>query len=473
MSRRPRTSLRIYSTARRFPEERHVFAGSSFRARLENRWGKIRASFWFIPALMSLLSSGLAVFLLYLDAHVAAASPFLQLLAFGGSPDGAYDLLSLIASSMAGIAGVTFSITMVVLTLASGHFGPRLLRNFVRDLGNQIVLGTYISTFLYCLLVLHAIGSQTDPSAVPGLSVSAGLLLALAGLAVLIYFIHHVSTSIQANHVIVDAFGDLINAIDRHLVASEPKSRDSEEEHRRVYEEELEQIQAALYRKDINAEKTGYIQAIDYAYLIAFTVKHDCILEMHVRPGDFLVGQSVVASLFFREPSSEEYHKPINGALFVGRQKTAEQDIEYSLDQLVEIAVRALSPGINDPNTAISCIDYLTAALAQASQRQFHSGLYRDEDGDPRVFAKYFTFAGMFNAAFHQIRQNSRSSMAVQLRLLEAFGQLAPLMRSAEQKNALAFHGELVYESCKKNFQDPADLDEARSRYLPIQDGTV
>ncbi len=419
---------------------------------------------------MSALNFGLAVLLLYLDAHVVADSPWLQTLAYSGSADGATDVLVLVASSMVGIAGVTFSITIVALTLASGHFGPRLLRNFMKDFGNQVVLGTYISTFVYCLWVLQAMRAQADVVMVPGLSVTGALVMALAGLSVLIFFIHHVSTAIQAGHVIGDAYGDLVEAVDRHLldVESPTDTGDEEQDDRLLFDEELAEVRKRTIMENVQGRRSGYVQAIDYAYLLAMTKRLDIAVELQVRAGDFLVGGSPVLTVYSDVPLDEDLEKTVNYALFVGGQKTAEQDLEYSLDQLVEIAVRALSPGINDPGTAVACVDYLAAALAQAAQKQFPSGMYRDTDGVARVFARRFTFAGMFDAAFHQIRQNSAGAVALYLRMLEVFCDLVPLMRTEEQQEALEVHAEMVFNACQRQVAEQRDLDKANARYSDI-----
>ena len=461
---------RVYASMRRLPEERHILHGSSFRARLENKWRKIQASFWFIPSLMSTFSFGLAVLLLYLDAHVVADSPFLQTLAYSGSGEGATDVLTLVASSMVGLAGVTFSITIVALTLASGHFGPRLLRNFMKDFGNQVVLGTYISTFVYCLWVLQAMRAHAEVVTVPGLSVTGALVMALAGLSVLIFFIHHVSTAIQAGHVIGDAYGDLVEAVNRHLfeLESPADKGDDEQDDRLLFDEELAKVRQRNVIVHVPGRRSGYVQAIDYAYLLGLTKRLDIAVELLVRPGDFLVGECPVLIAYSEVSLEEDLEKSVNYALFVGGQKTAEQDLEYSLDQLVEIAVRSLSTGVNDPGTAITCVDYLTAALAQASQKQFPSGMYRDPDGVARVFARRFTFAGMFDAAFHQIRQNAQGSVALYLRMLEAFSDLTPLMRTEEQQGALEVHAEMVFHACQRQIEEQRDLDKANSRYSKI-----
>lgn len=467
-----RRSTRAPSHAvwRRYTEERHDFHGSSLLTRLNNKWGAIQVSFWFIPSVMSAAAMVLAVLMLYLDRTGAAELPVLQEIAYSGGADGARTILSAVASSMIGIAGVTFSITIVALTLASGHFGPRLLRNFMKDLGNQIVLGTYIATFIYCLWVLQTVRDTDSLHFVPGLSVSFALLLALAGLVVLIYFFHHVSTSIQADHVIADAFFDLVHAVDRKLMDREDFDAEDSSTVEASVAESIQWYEKNRQWETVLSAKSGYIQAVDYSYLLNLAKRHDLALEVTVRAGDFLVEGQTVTRIFSEEELEdfEALQRTVNNCLFTGQQKTAEQDLEFSLDQMVEIAVRALSPGVNDPGTAVTCVDYLGAILAKAAGKRFPVGVYSDEEGTHRVLARTFTFSGMFDAAFYQIRQNCMTSVAVNLRLLEVFAELAPLMRTDEQKTALRRHADMVHRSCRRNFQEPNDRDAAAARYTAV-----
>ena len=462
-----------YGHSRVLRQEPRILHGSSMRARVRNRWGKIQTSFWFIPGLMSGGSLALAAFLLRIDAHVVPRSTLLTSLSYRGSAEGAVGLLSLIASSMMGIAGVTFSVTIVALTVASGQFSSRLLRNFMRDLGNQLVLGTYTATFVYCLWVVNAIHSRTETDVIPRLSVSAATVLALLGLGVLIFFFHHVSTSIQAGQVIVDAFADLIGSIERLLLDPEAAtdSGSEEEDQRRVFVEELDKCLSKSKATPVASQKTGYIQAIDHSYLLSITKRHDIAVQIQARSGDFIIADSEIVTILSKEPLEEDLTREINSAFFVGRNKTAEQDIEFSLDQLVDVAVRALSPRVNDPGTAIVCLDYLAAAIGRAASKQFPSGLYRDDEGSARVFACSFSFRGLCDAAFLQIRQNSRSSVSVHLRMLEVLDRLAPLVSRSERIESLRHHADLVYKSCRVNFTDQSDIEDASLRYAEVQRG--
>jgi uncharacterized membrane protein len=185
------------------------------KAKLDHFLFQLRSSYWFVPSVMALLSIGVALGMIVVDQSVGEDGIQGYWWIYAGGPDGARAVLATVAGSIISVAGVTFSIKIAALTLASQQFGPRLLRNFMADRGNQFVLGTFIATFLYCLLVLRTVRSWEDAEFVPHLSVTLGVLLAVASLGVLIYFIHHIAASIQASNVIARVSGELQAAIDR------------------------------------------------------------------------------------------------------------------------------------------------------------------------------------------------------------------------------------------------------------------
>jgi len=347
-----------------------------------------------------------------------------------GGTEGARQLLSTIAGSMITVAGVVFSITIVVLTLASSQFGPRLLRNFMRDRGNQVVLGTFIATFTYCLLVLRSIHGDGGPTFVPYISVTLGIVLSLLSVAVLIYFIHHVSVIIQAPAVIAMVSAELEEVIERlfpeklgkapvvPLYPPIPKDFDSNAE-------------------PITALDTGYLQAIDNDSLLKLAVENDLLVKVNYRPGQFVIAGNPLLRAWPRERVSKESGSQFNEAFVLGSSRTPTQDVEFCIDQLVEVAVRALSPGVNDPFTAVNCVDRLGAALCQLSERDIPSAYRFDEKNRLRVIAYPVSFADLSDAAFNQIRQYGRSSVAVTIRLLETLLVIARRVRREGDLEAL------------------------------------
>jgi uncharacterized membrane protein len=410
--------------------------------------------------MMTLLALCLALGSIVLDAATTERTGW----SYGGGPDGARAVLSAIAASMITVAGVAFSVTIVALTLASQQFGPRLLRNFMRDKGNQIVLGTFIATFTYCLIVLRTIRSGSSEF-VPHISVTIGIFLALASLGVLIYFIHHAAVSIQAPEVIAMVARDIADGIER--LFPEHLGDALKEGYAGLSEEIVKDFEI---RGDvITAGEGGYLQSINGAMVMKVAEKSDLVLFLKCRPGDFVVPGGELAKSQPCGRVNDSMTNEIRGAFIFGTQRTHLQDLEFSIEQLVEVAVRALSPGVNDPFTAINCIDRIAAALCVLAQRSFPSPLRHDEEGKLRVIAKPVTFAGIVNTAFDPVRQYGRSSVAVTIRLLEAIATVARCLCRAEDRKALLNQALMIERGSHQALpeeRDRAALDERFKKAL-------
>lgn len=310
-------------------------------------------------------------------------------------PEGARAILSAIAGSMITVAGLTFSITMLTLQLASSQFGPRLLRSFMRDRGNQIVLGTFISTFLYCLLVLRTVKGVEGASFVPHLSVATGVLLAISSLAILIYFIHHTAHSIRLETLLAALAQEVREAIDRLYPEELGDSLDHQ-----TSAPDLPDFSRA---RVVAARRSGYIQAIDSASLLESARRHDIVVEIAAAPGAFVTtGDTLMRFLRgatalndARDTDAElpdEVISSLRNAVVIGDERTPDQDIEFSLRRIVEITQRSLSPGINDPTTALYCIDRLREAMTCLAARRAPSSVRLDSKGEPRVIARPVEF---------------------------------------------------------------------------------
>ena len=404
--------------------------------RLRASWERLRGTYWAVPSAMSVAAVLLSVAMIQLDQ--AATPGLLNRLSwvYAGGPEGARAVLSTIAASMITVAGVTFSITIVALTLASQQFGPRLLRNFLRDLGNQVVLGTFVSTFIYCLLVLRTVRGSDDAEFVPHLAVTVGVTLAMLSLGVLIFFIHHVATSIQASRIIANVAGDLEGAINR-LFPQAIGEDAATAEVPRTSTSAPTQVHGA---RPVVAKTTGYVQAIDADGLMSIARERDVVVRVHARPGAFVRSGGVlltVASAPGKAHPDDKDDKSFRDLFIVGSDRNGTQDVTFFIDQLVELAVRALSPGINDPATARMCIDRLEHALCQLSGREMPSAERYDEDGRVRVHARSLTFPDVVKSAFDEIARYGRSSVSVTCRLLEAVLNVGSCAKSAAHRSAL------------------------------------
>jgi uncharacterized membrane protein len=410
-------------------------------------WDSLHSSYWFLPTIFAFIAIALAFTILWLD-RAGYYGPIEEWgWIYTGGTDGAREVLSAVASSTIGVAGTAFSITIVALQLASSNFGPRLLRNFMQDTGNQIVLGTFIGTFIYSLLVLRTIRGDGDDfdKFVPQLSVTVGLLLAIASIGVLIYFIHHASTIIQVSHVIADTSKELERAIDR--LFPEKLGRGASQSQ---LEEEDIPADFDVHTYGVKAKDSGYLQAIDNEELMKLACKHDLIFRLNYRPGKFVVPGNEWIVIYPRKCVTRKLLKKLDDTLILGKERTEQQDVEFPIEQLVEIALRALSPSLNDPFTAIRCIDHLSAGLSHLAQKNFPSPYRYDNQGNLRIIAESVTFVGILDTAFNQIRQNGKSDVAVTIRLLEAIAIIARYTPTQKERATLLRHAEMIWHDSQQ-----------------------
>lgn len=429
--------------------------------KLGKLWDSLHSSYWFVPTIMAISAIALAVTMLTLDRTVASKAIAKLGWIYTGGPEGARSLLSSVAGSIISVAATSFSITIVALQLAASNFGPRILRNFMRDTGNQVVLGTFIGTFIYCLLVLRTIHGEGDGYSVfvPQLAVTVGIVLALASIGVLIYFIHHAATIIQASHVISEISADLDDAIERLF----PEKIGGAPQHKRSFGEIPAKFDAEAF--PIKATGSGYIQAIDDEKLIKLACQQNLLLRLKYRPGKFVVKGSDLVMVFPEKFMNPKLTTQLNDAFILGAERTEQQDVEFPINQLVEIALRAISPAVNDPFTAIRCIDRLGAGLSHLAQRDFPSPYRYDHDHNLRVIADPVTFAGLTDAAFNSIRQYSTSDVAVTIRLLEAIEAIAPHTRNQKDRAALLRHADMIRRNSQEGISEDLDKKDVEKRY--------
>jgi uncharacterized membrane protein len=325
-------------------------------------------------------------------------------------------LLSTLAGSVITVAGIGFSITMVTLTQASTQFGPRLLRNFMRDTGNQVVLGTWVGTFIYAILVLRTVQTGEGRVFVPHASVSAAVVLALACIMALVYFIHHVSFSLQAPQVVAGVGRELGEVIARMFPGRLGRGGGppaQERGHPAIpsgFDEDA---------RPVNAPRSGYVLAVDDAVLMQAAGERDLLLRLAVRPGNFVIEGNPLLRAWPPARATSELDAVLQRAFLIGDQATPEQDVEFAIDQIEEIALRAMSAGFNDTFTAIHCVDWLAAGLVRIAGEDLPSPYRYDARGEVRVITPVSTFDGLTDAAFNQIRQIGREKAAVMIRLLE------------------------------------------------------
>lgn len=382
---------------------------------------------------------------------------------YRGGSEGARGLLSAIAGSMVTVAATAFSITIVALQLAASNFGPRLLRNFMQDIGNQVVLGTFIATFLYCLLVLPTVRGEDYDQFIPKFSVTIAIGLAIASTGVLIYFIHHASTIIQASHVIADVADDLDRAIER-LFPEEIGQGKSQ--HQRQVGEIPQDFDSNA--GPVRAKGTGYLQAVDEQALLKAACKHDLLLRFQTRPGKFVSKGNILVQIYPGTRVNQQLIDKIRSTFLLGKERTEQQDVSFPIDQLVEIAVRALSPGINDPFTAIRCIDRLGTALSSLAEREFPSPYRFDNDNNLRIMVKPVAFEQLVDVAFAQIRHYGQSDVRVIIRLLDAIDQIASYTHHPHDRFVLQQQAEIILQGSHEGLSQEKDRESVADKYHEV-----
>jgi uncharacterized membrane protein len=422
-------------------------------ATLLHSWEEIRESYWFFPAQLAVLSGALALGMVEIDRRLppgwAASLPWIT----QGSAEGARAVLSTIAGSMITVTGVVFSMTVVALTLTSSQFGPRLLRTFFRDRGSQVALGTFLATFCYSLLVLRAVES---PDRVPHLATAGGVLLAIASLFVLIFYVHHAASSIQASSVIAAVAREIREQIPSLFPETLGEERESEPGGADA--ERLARLEREGF--EVAAEAEGYVRVLDDSALLELAGQRDLLVRLEARPGDFVTHGQVVARVLGAGEPDRELAECLRGAFLLGDHRTPVQDLRFLTDQLAEMAVRALSTGVNDPKTAVECVHRLGGALAQLAGRRMPSGLRHDEDGALRVVAEPTRFEAILGSCFDAIRRHGGADAQVAEALLEAVAAAARAGSDRDRLRALAEQAEEVHTA----FATAGAADSKRDR---------
>ncbi len=431
---------------------------------LKRLWDKLRTSFWLFPSAIVIGSIAMAVALI--AGHTNASTQWLTRwpLIFGASAEGARGMLSTIAGSMMTVVGVTFSMTLVTLALASGQYTSRILRNFMRDRVTQVVLGIFAGIFVYCLIVLRTIrGGGNGGGFVPDIAVSFSVVLATIGIGVLIFFIHHVASSIQASTIIAAVAHETLTAVDRLFPERFGKEEPGEDDSR---------LTLALSDErwhPVPANESGYVEGLDESALMVLAREHDSIVRMERGIGEFVVDGTTLVSLTLEEPPDEALIAALQAAYSIGRHRTLQQDCAFGIRQLVDMALRALSPSTNDTTTAVMCVDYLTAILARLASRDVPSS-YRHEDGELRVITKGQTFASLVNASFDQIRVSATGNVAVMLRMLGALQTVGSLTSSPGRLLTLGRQVDAIAELAERTVESSQDRARFESRLAHVRE---
>jgi uncharacterized membrane protein len=431
--------------------------------KLKRFWSKLCASFWFVPALIVAGNIALAVALV--EVHSTGSAEWLARWPrlFGASAEGARGMLSTIAGSMMTVVGVTFSMTLVALVMASSQYTSRILRNFMRDRVTQVVLGIFTGIFAYCLIVLRTIRTGNEGGFVPSLAVFFAVVLAMGGIGVLIFFIHHIADSIQASSIIASVANETMVAVDRlfpERLGQDPPDGDEDQALPPLREQ---------HWQTVVAQRNGYIQSVDNVALLRLAREHKTIVRMEHGIGDFVVHDTALASLALEIPPDDETIAALRAAYRIDRYRTVYQDCAFGIRQIVDMALRALSPSVNDTTTAVMCVDYLQAILASLASRRTPSSR-RYEDGELRIIAIGPTFAGLVAESFDQVRGSASGNLGMMLRMLGSLHTIASLTASPNRRQVLSEQVECIAELAARTIESPHDRARFESRVARVRE---
>jgi uncharacterized membrane protein len=420
----------------------------------------LRTNLWLIPAIASVAAVGLFAVTLTIDEAAFHGELRLPSWVISGSPDAARQILSSLAGSLITVVGVVFSVVIVALTLASQQFGPRMLRQFIRDRGSQLTLGTFVATFFYAMLALISIGS----SFVPHLSVTVALALTAIDLGVLIYFIHHIATAIQLPAVIASIAHELAGAIDDET-APAPASGLPLDGTAPVNGPSLELLLARLDRSGrvVMSPTSGYLRFIRHATLVRIAAEYDAVIRLHYRPGHFLTKGHPMATVWPPE-AAIAIGRLLETVHITGPLRTLRQDIAFGIDQLVEIAIRALSPAVNDTFTALTCIDWLGDSLCKIAVEWRPQSVHRDGLGTIRLITAPVSYERLVQRSFEKIRQAADGMPAVLIRQLDVMSTImaaAPPGRS----QVLLDQAAMIARVSARTVPEPADQADIAARH--------
>ena len=430
---------------------------------------KLRYSFWFLPSLMTVFAAALSFALPWLEDRIATPqiSEVIPLEA-----EGIRAMLGMVASSMITVATTAFSIVIVALQLASGQLGPRLLRNFVRDRSNQVALGVFIGTFVYCLLLMRYFGTGNPPGDLPMIGFMVALLLTLAGVAVLIFFIHHAALSIQKDRVIARVSGELLQSLDllypKAIGYPPPMNKEEGARSQRFPGDVLSGWEDA---EEIALRESGYIQAVDAARLMRITSEEDLCVYLIKRPGDFVHRGSPVMRVRAPQGIRSGLAKRLADVIVLGIERTQQQDVAFVFDQLVEIAIRALSPGINDSFTAMRCIDRLADALAVVARTAVPSPYRYDSEENLRVLTNPVNFQVLVSLVLYPVAESAAGHTVVVLRLFRAIEEIGAACHARHQRRVLERFAEYLRalaDQAPCAYQRAEELDSYHARALGV-----
>jgi len=373
-------------------------------------------------------------------------------------PQVAQAILGGIGSSIMTEVSIVFAILLMTLTLASMQFSPRILLSFARDGVTQWTLGIFLGTFCYCTAALPAAHSLPHPFA-PVATVLGAMLLALACVGWLLFFIHHISQGISVNYIVDKIATETEAVIDDTMPWPRKTSRI-------VADERLDELK---WERSISSDVSGYMRFIDVHRLVELAKTYHVKIRVLRRVGHFVPEGVTFLMVSRAERATAERIEQFRAAFDFGPSRTLQQDIEFGVLQIVDVALKAISPAVNDPTTAISCVDQLSRLLIRVASREEPEPGFYDPPGVLRVHVPWVGFEQLLDSAFEQIRMYAKSDVAVSLRLLRALGDIGRSTRNGEIHRMLAERAKRVVDGCAERLGED-EMKGIRTRHEAVEE---
>ncbi|NMH73802.1 DUF2254 domain-containing protein [Bacillus sp. RO2] len=406
---------------------------------------RARKEIWFVPSLYALASLILTAIVIMVDIVFADSVQNYLPKIFFTNVDLSTTILSSIATAILTMTTISFSTIMVVLTTYSSQFSPRTLQDFMTEKTTLRVLGVFVGSFIYSVLSLLFMKDWLDDQRV--LASGVGVILAVICVGYFVFFIHHVARSIQVSKLIERLMKEGLATVKKKKLLYKAE---------KILFEKLDVSASSFQEKiELTPKATGYVQVIDAEGLAAKAKEQGFQVVFNKRIGDFVTERSVIAMVYFTKDKPEDVD--LTAFIEVGEERTPLQDGEFALQKLAEVALRAISPGINDPNTANNCIRYMSRLLIDFGEVDSDAITYLDEEKEKRVAIPQRTFEEILYTGFYQIRIYGERDISVVLTILECLILIAE-GSNQEIKEKVKNIWEFLVESIKEEYFEPLDI---------------
>ncbi|MDJ0316090.1 DUF2254 domain-containing protein [Arthrobacter antibioticus] len=428
--------------------------------RLASLVDSVRTQLWPVPVAAIIVAVIAGQFLPYLDKEVQNnLQPMISAWIFGGGPDAASNLLQTIAGAMVTVTALTFSLTVVTLQLASSQFSPRLLRTFTRDRVVHSTLALFLATFAFSLTLLRSIRTSTDLSEgfVPKISVTVAFLLAVASVLALVGFLSHLARQIRVESMLKTVYDETVTSLGRVFPEDEePDTLASKTA-----------LESGAGFRPIESGASGFLLTVDGAAVCAGAAEAGAVVVFQSTPGDSLI-QGVPCARArsagggrLDEEAFVALSDAVQASMGIGFERTSVQDATLGLQQLLDIASRALSPGINDATTAVHAIGHVSALLCGLADCSTGPYLVRDDDENPRVLMKRPTLSHMLDIAMRQLLQYAMDDPRSAERTIIMLRELAWVDTAEELDETLKIQSRLAAQALRNS-----DLSEAETERI-------